>query len=128
MCDVVNHLADVQLLIWTVGSPLHCGRDVDDSLPPKAPADLHGNGAHHGYGHIEEAGRLIAHIEVPLAARPDSQGTIIVPQGRARMGLNIALVDWTGKRFVFDDHVSNYFLSIIIDRRYGETGMQYTAG
>ena len=34
--------------------------DVDDGLP-KAPADLHRNGTHHGHGHVEEAGGLIAH-------------------------------------------------------------------
>src|SRR5262245_40901127 len=56
---------------WAPGLARQCSGyrfDVDQSLATESPTNLHGNGADLGHWHIDEACRLIAHIEVPLTA------------------------------------------------------------
>src|SRR5215831_16365351 len=87
--------------------------DVDQRLTTESSADLHGNRPDLGHRHIDEARRLITHIEVPLTARPDGESAIIVPHGRGRMRLDIALMNRGRKGFVLHDDVR--FLEALVD-------------
>src|SRR5262249_38707125 len=63
------------------------------------------NGLDFRYRYVHEARRLVAHREVSLATRPDGETAITVPHGRARMGLNVALVHGGGEGLLLHNDV-----------------------
>ena len=81
------------------------GLEIDRNLPAEPAADLHRRDLHTRDGQVQNAGGGIAHHERALRAAPDVDATVVVPERRGVVRLNISLVDRGRVVFALHDHI-----------------------
>ena len=91
------------------GQRLH----IDGQLGPEPAADFHRDGFDFGHRNSDQAGGVVPHHKLALAAGPNGQSAVLVPLGGAAVGFNVALMDRYRGRFLFHDHIG--FLKALVN-------------